>query len=85
MTSKEFENLANKLTSVKVNLWTKKDLRMLVFFRRDKINGDFLDVTLFVGNRRKYKEYPYKFYKTDNLNEAKDKFNDICSHISKVA
>ena len=31
MTTKEFENLANKLQSVKVNLWAKKGFKIVVF------------------------------------------------------
>lgn len=85
MTAKEFENLANKLQSVKVDLWIKKDLKLWFFLRREENKCDFLDVTLFVGNRRNPKKYPYKFFKTDSLSEAKTKFEDINKHILNVA
>ena len=85
MTTKEFENLANKLQSVKVNLWAKKDLKLWFFLRREKNKCDFLDVTLFVGNKINPRKYPYKFFKTDSLSEAKTKFEDINKHILNVA
>lgn len=77
MTTKEFIELGNKLSSLYVDLIQNKNIDLWIAFRNEKNRGHLMDISLFFYNDNTTIEYRYKFYQTDSLSEAKAKLEDI--------
>lgn len=83
MTTEEFIGLGNTLQSLTFRLLNNENVNMRLFYRSKKNKGHLMDISLFVSNNEKPKEYMYKIYQTDSLSEAKVKLADIYEIILK--
>ena len=77
MTTKEFIELGNKLSSLYVDLIPNKNIDLWIAFRNIRDKGHLMDISLFFYNDNTTIEYRYKFYQADSLSEAKAKLEDI--------
>ena len=87
MTTKEHVDFSNKLTVLSYNLRSKKNLELSVVFRKEKVKGQFTDVTItFYNNDMSTKIiYRYNFFKKYSLSEAEDMFEDMMNVIHALA
>ena len=78
MTTKEFIELGNKLSALKVDLMNNnKNVDLWIAFRNVRGKGHLMDISLFFYNDNTTIEYRYKFDQIDSLSEAKNKFEEL--------
>lgn len=74
MTTKEFIELGNKLSSLKVDLMNNKNVDLWVQYR----NGHLVEASLYdTDTKKQHWLCTFPFYQIDNLSEANDKFESL--------
>ena len=53
MTTKEFIELGNKLSALKVDLMNNRNVDLWITFRNEKDKGHFMDISLYDTNTKK--------------------------------
>lgn len=78
MTTKEFIELGNKLSSLYVDLMSNKNIDLWITFRNERDKGHLMDISLYTTDSKKQIcLYRVIFYQIDNLSEANDKFEEL--------
>lgn len=78
MTTKEFIELGNKLSSLYVDLMSNKNIDLWITFRNERDKGHLMDISLYTTDSKKQiRLYRVIFYQIDNLSEANDKFEEL--------
>ena len=78
MTTKEFINLGNKLSSLHVDLTNNKNVDLWIAFRNVRDKGHLMDIQLYTTNTKKQIcLYSVIFYQIDSLSETKRKLEDL--------
>ena len=86
MTTKEFIELGNKLSSLYVDLMSNKNIDLWITFRNERDKGHLMDISLYTTDSKKQiRLYRVIFYQIDNLSEANDKFEELKKSIKIYA
>ena len=87
MTTKEYVDFTNKFGGLLYDLFKNKSIELSVVFRKEKVKGQFTDVTItFYNNDMSTKIiYRYNFFKKYSLSEAEDILNDMMNVIQTLA
>lgn len=87
MTTEEYINFSNKLGALSYDLLNKKNVEFGLTFRKERVKGQFCDVTITFYNDDMSTKiiYRYKFFKKYSLSEAEDMFEDMMNVIHTLA
>lgn len=87
MTTEEYINISNKLGALSYNLRSNKNVEFLLTFRKERVKGQFCDVTITFHNDDMSTKiiYRYNFFKKYSLSEVEDMFEDIYNVIRTLA
>lgn len=87
MTTKEYVDFTNKFGGLSYDLFKNKSIELSVVFRKEKVKGQFTDVTIIFYNDDASTKiiYRYNFFKKYSLSEAEDMFEDMMNVIRALA
>lgn len=87
MTTEKYINFSNKLGALSYDLFNKKNIKFGLTFRKERVKGQFCDVTITFHNDDMSTKiiYRYKFFKKYSLSEAEDMFEDMMNVIHTLA
>lgn len=87
MTTEEYINISNKLGELSYDLLNNKNVEFGLTFRKERVKGQFCDVTLTFYNDDMSTKiiYRYNIFKEHSLIEAKAKLEDIYDVIRTLA
>ena len=86
MTTKEFIELENKLSSLHIDLMSNKNIDLWITFRNERDKGHLMDISLYTTDSKKQiRLHRVIFYQTDSLSEAKNKLEDLNKFIQTLS
>ena len=87
MTTEEYINISNKLGELSYDLLNNNNVEFGLTFRKERVKGQFCDVTLTFYNDDMSTKiiYRYNIFKEHSLIEAKAKLEDIYDVIRTLA